>query len=75
VSIHISEELTEALQESSQASVDLLEAAKSLDAGKYRGATKRWLAAQQRRREIWRAMATPSRPAHYQGNDDTGDEC
>jgi hypothetical protein len=57
--IDVSSELTEAVRESSRASDRLLEAAKSRDQQQHRRASKEWLAAQQRRRQAWLAMATP----------------
>jgi hypothetical protein len=57
--IDVSSELTKAVRESSQASDRLLEAAKSRDPEQHRRASKDWLAAQQRRRKAWLAMATP----------------
>lgn len=52
-------ELTQVLQGSTQASVRVHEALKSADHERQREARKEWLAAQQRRREAWLAMATP----------------
>jgi hypothetical protein len=57
--IDVSNELTEALRESAQASTRLLEAAKSANREQHRRAMKEWLAAAQRRRAAWLAMATP----------------
>jgi hypothetical protein len=51
--------LTAAMQEASQASIRLCEAAKSPDREEHRRVMREWLAAQQRRREAWLAMATP----------------
>src|SRR5205085_2626820 len=51
--------LTAAMQEASQASIRLGEAAKSPDREQHRRVMREWLAAQQRRREAWLAMATP----------------
>jgi hypothetical protein len=47
------------MRKSDQASTRLLKAAKSGDQERHSGAMKSWLVAQQRRRDIWRAMATP----------------
>jgi hypothetical protein len=53
-------ELTAAIRASSRASTRLLKAAKSADhPERRREAMKSWLTAQERRRRIWRAMATP----------------
>lgn len=57
--IDVSSELTEALRESAQASIRVLEAANSANREQHREATKEWLAAQRRRRAAWLAMATP----------------
>jgi hypothetical protein len=48
-----------AMQEASRASIRLREAAKSPDREQHRRVMREWLAAQQRRREAWLAMATP----------------
>jgi hypothetical protein len=50
----------EAMRESCRVSIHLLEAAKSSDRQQHRKMWKEWLAAQQRRRKAWLAMATPS---------------
>jgi hypothetical protein len=47
------------MHESSRALRGLLDAVKSPDQERHRGAMKEWLAAQQRKREAWLAMATP----------------
>jgi len=57
--IDVSPALTAAMQKSSQASIRLREAAKSPDREQHRKVMREWLAAQQRRREAWLAMATP----------------
>jgi hypothetical protein len=57
--IDVTTELTQALRESSQAFSRVLEAAKSADYERHRGAWKNLLAAAQRQREAWLAMATP----------------
>jgi hypothetical protein len=57
--IDVSSELTEALRESRQASIRLREAAKSANLEQHRAAMKDFLAAWQRKRAAWLAMATP----------------
>jgi len=57
--IDVSSELTEAVRASTQASRRVLEAAKSANREQHRGAMKEWLAAEQRRRAAWLAVATP----------------
>ena len=57
--IDVSGELTEALQESRQASIRLLEAMKSANLEQHRAAMKECLAAWHRKRAAWLAMATP----------------
>jgi hypothetical protein len=57
--IDVSPALTAAIQEASQASIRLREAAKSPDREQHRRVMREWLAAQQRRREAWLAIATP----------------
>ena len=57
--IDVSSELTEALRESRQASIRLREAAKSANLEQHRAAMKELLAAWQRKRAAWLAMATP----------------
>ena len=57
--IDVSNELTEALRESRQASIRMGEAAKSANREEHRRAMKQFLAAEQRRRAAWLAMATP----------------
>ena len=59
LAIDVSPALTAAMQEASQASIRLREAAKSPDREQHRRVMREWLAAQQRRREAWLAMATP----------------
>jgi hypothetical protein len=59
LAIDVSPALTAAMQEASQASIRLREAAKSPDREQHRKVMREWLAAQQRRREAWLAMATP----------------
>jgi hypothetical protein len=59
LAIDVTPELTQAVQDSAQASVRVHEALKSADPERRREARKEWLAAQQRRREAWLAMATP----------------
>jgi hypothetical protein len=66
--IDVSSELTEALRESAQVSTRLLEAAKSANREQHRGAMKEWLAAAQRRRAAWLAMATPLPASDKQKN-------
>ena len=60
--IDVSSELSEALRESRQASIRVLEAAKSANREQHRAAMaamKEMLAAWQRKRAAWLAMATP----------------
>ena len=57
--IDVSSELTEALQESRQASIRLLQAMKSANLEQHRAAMKECLAAWHRKRAAWLAMATP----------------
>jgi hypothetical protein len=57
--IDVSPALTAAMQEASQASIRLYEAAKSRDREQHPRVMREWLAAQQRRRVAWLAMATP----------------
>jgi len=52
--------LTSAMRKADRASTRLLRAANSGDQERHSRAMKSWLVAQQRRRDIWRAMATPS---------------
>ena len=59
LAIDVSPALTAAMQEASQASIRLREAAKSPDREQHRRVIREWLAAQQRRRQAWLAMATP----------------
>jgi hypothetical protein len=59
LAIDVSPALTAAMQDVSQASIRLREAAKSPDRQQHRRVMREWLAAQQRRREAWLAMATP----------------
>ena len=59
LAIDVSPALTAAMQEASQASIRLREAAKSPDLEQQRRVIREWLAAQQRRREAWLAIATP----------------
>lgn len=59
LAIDVSPALTAAMQEASQASIRLREAAKSPDREQHRRVIREWLAAQQRRREAWLAIATP----------------
>jgi hypothetical protein len=56
--IDVSTELTEAMRESRQALTGVLEAPKSANREQHRAAIKEWLAAQQRKRAAWLAMAT-----------------
>jgi hypothetical protein len=57
--IDVSSELSEALRESRQASIRVLEAAKLANREQHRAAMKEMLAAWQRKRAAWLAMATP----------------
>jgi len=57
--IDVLPELTEAMRLGSQASSRLREAARSPDREQYRSAWQDCLAARQRLRETWLAMATP----------------
>jgi hypothetical protein len=57
--IDVSTELTEALRESRQALIGVLEAAKSANREQHRAAMKEYLAACQRKRAAWLVMATP----------------
>ena len=59
MAIHVSQELTNAIQKSARASTRLLKAAKSADQERIRGAMRSWLSAQEERRGIWRAMSPP----------------
>jgi hypothetical protein len=59
LAIDVSPALTAAMQEGSEASIRLRETAKSPDREQHRRVMREWLAAQQRRREAWLAMATP----------------
>ena len=59
LAIDVSSELSEALRESRQASIRVLEAAKSANREQHRAAMKEMLAAWQRKRAAWLAMATP----------------
>ncbi len=59
MTIDVSPELTEAIAEAAQASDRLRQAAASSDRTELGRAQKEWLAAQERRRGGWRAMATP----------------
>jgi hypothetical protein len=59
LSIEVSPELTEAMLNASRSSVRLREAAISPDREEHRRALKEWLAAQQRRREVWLTMSSP----------------
>jgi hypothetical protein len=59
LAIDVSPALTAAMQEASQASIRLREAAKSPDREQHCRVMREWLAAQQRRREAWLAMASP----------------
>jgi hypothetical protein len=58
LAIEVSSELTEAMRAAFHVSIRLREAAKSPDREQHRRVMKEWLAAQQRRREAWLAMAT-----------------
>jgi hypothetical protein len=58
--IDVSSELTEAMRESRQASIRLREAVKSANLEQHRAAMKEMLAAWQRKRAAWVAMATPA---------------
>jgi hypothetical protein len=57
--IDVSSELTEAMRESRQASIRLREAVKSTNLEQHRAAMKDYLAAWERKRAAWLAMATP----------------
>jgi len=57
--IEVSSELTEAMRESRQASIRLREAMKSANLEEHRVAMKECLAAWDRKRAAWLAMATP----------------
>jgi hypothetical protein len=57
--IHAPAELSLAIRKSNRAAARLLKAAKSGKQGPLGNAMRSWLTAQRRRRDIWRAMATP----------------
>jgi len=68
LAIHASAELSRAIRKSNRAAAHLLKAAKSRNQGSRRNAIKSWLSAQQQRRDIWRAMATPLAPSNEPGS-------
>ena len=62
MTVDVSPELTEAIADAGRASDRLRQAAAASDREEQRRAQKAWLAAQERRREAWRKMATPATP-------------
>ena len=59
MTVDVSAEVTEAIADAVRASDRLRRAAAAPDRAEQRRAQKAWLAAQERRRQVWRAMATP----------------